>query len=694
MTHSTARRSIPILRRYIAAGLALLAALWIGPAGAADSDTAARDGRTPPRLSLVDGDVSFWRQGDQDWSAAQVNIALAPGDYLHTTDGKLELQIGAHAFVRADGDSEIQLANQEPDFIQLTIASGRVTADVRTLPRGHTIELDTPNSALRIEQPGYYRVDVGKETTTIVTRRGGRTAVTPTGGHASEIEPNEEAIIDASDGTRVATYRAPELDRWDQWNYDRTDDVLNATSERYVPPDMYGVRDLDRYGYWRTVPTYGRVWVPASVPPTWAPYTTGHWIWDAYYGWTWVDEAPWGWAPYHYGRWVYTDSYWAWAPGPIAVAVTPVYAPALVAFFAPAVQVSIGAPFVGWVALGWGEPVIPWWGASVFVGVPWWGGWCGPHVVNQTVVNNTTIVNVNHITYTNSHVPNAVVAVPHNQFTQPAGRRARIERLNPSQLQPVRGALPVKPVMTGASMTPPHAMPPSGNPATTAHEPRGRAERLRNQAPASSPALATQPQHAAPPMNQSRRSRIDRLREQQPAAAPLPSDTTHTARPNTAPPPLAATHGSRADRLRESDRELVNRADRHPLPQPETPPSFDRRSVVQADQSASRSRAERLRDHQLATPPHLADAPRSEPAVHRPDVRPVAPPIARRQSDGPAFQSRADRVRAHAPQAAPPMAHPQSAPHVAPAVSVQQPSAAPMTHASGGRRAALERSHH
>ena len=45
------------------------------------------------------------------------------------------------------------------------------------------------------------------------------------------------------------------------------------------------------YGRWRVVPTYGRVWVP-EVPPTWAPYSTGQWLWDSYYGWTWVDDAP------------------------------------------------------------------------------------------------------------------------------------------------------------------------------------------------------------------------------------------------------------------------------------------------------------------------------------------------------------------------------------------------------------------
>src|SRR5205807_5987567 len=41
-------------------------------------------GLIPPRLSYLDGDVSFWRPGAQDWSPAGVNIPLAPGDELYT----------------------------------------------------------------------------------------------------------------------------------------------------------------------------------------------------------------------------------------------------------------------------------------------------------------------------------------------------------------------------------------------------------------------------------------------------------------------------------------------------------------------------------------------------------------------------------------------------------------------------------
>src|SRR5262249_13825467 len=207
------------------------------------------------------------------------------------------------------------------------------------------------------------------------------------------------------------------------------------------PAGVYGVDDLDHYGAWRVVPTYGAVWVPHGVAGDWSPYSTGHWVADPLYGWTWVDDAPWGWAPYHYGRWVFVDSYWAWAPGPIVA--RPVYAPALVVFFgAPGVRVAIGAPFVSWVALGWGEPIVPWWGGPRYVGHPYWAGWGGPRVVNNVVVNRTTVVNVQNITvYRNTNVRNAVVAVRQDAFGRGPVREARVQDVDVQRLQPVRGEL-------------------------------------------------------------------------------------------------------------------------------------------------------------------------------------------------------------------------------------------------------------
>jgi hypothetical protein len=257
-----------------------------------------------------------------------------------------------------------------------------------------------------------------------------------------DVGPNDRLVIEGTDEPRLAEYNAPALDDWDRWNYDRTDHLFAAASSRYLPRDVYGAETLDNYGTWRVEPTYGPVWAPSYVSPGWAPYSAGQWAWDSYYGWTWVDAAPWGWAPFHYGRWVYLNNYWGWAPGPALY--RPVYSPALVAFFGgPGFSVSIGVPYVSWVALGWGEPIVPWWGPVGFAGVPCWRGWGGPHVVNNVYINKTTIVNVNQPgAFANTHVHGAINTMPHSGFgTQPV-ERLRGPAPNPANMRPLGGELP------------------------------------------------------------------------------------------------------------------------------------------------------------------------------------------------------------------------------------------------------------
>ncbi|PYM33489.1 MAG: FecR protein, partial [Candidatus Rokuibacteriota bacterium] len=472
--------------------LALLLATASSARAAAPPSQPGAIGRTPPRLSYINGEVSFWRPGAQDWTTGQVNTPLAPGDELYTaTQGDLELEAGTRAFVRAWGDTRLGLANQEPDFLQFTIPSGHLSVDLRGLGPGHSVELDTPNAAFTIEQPGYYRVDVTPERTSFITRRGGRATMRPATGQAVAIVPSEEVVLE---GETVQSYVAPELDVWDQWNYARTDHLLESVSARYVPPDVYGVDDLDHYGTWRVVQTYGPVWVPEAVTPGWVPYSTGRWISDPHYGWTWVDTAPWGWAPYHYGRWVVVDGFWAWAPGPVVA--RPVYCPALVAFFgAPGIVVSAGAPVVSWVALSWGEPVVPWWGPAGFVGRPRWAGWGGPRVVNNVVINRTTVVNVNNITvYKNVTVQNSVVAVRQDHFGARPVEEARIAQVDVHRLQPVHGPLRVAPeaasfvAASGRAARPPETM--RARPVVATRPLAGRVGATRNEVRQESPTVS------------------------------------------------------------------------------------------------------------------------------------------------------------------------------------------------------------
>ncbi len=117
---------------------------------------------------------------------------------------------------------------------------------------------------------------------------------------------------------------------FETWAYEREARAEQSVAANYVPAGTVGYQDLDSYGTWSNDPEYGNVWQPSTsyVFTDWAPYRYGRWIWVTPWGWTWVDDAPWGYAPFHYGRWTYLRQRWCWIPGPRHVHAT--YAPALV----------------------------------------------------------------------------------------------------------------------------------------------------------------------------------------------------------------------------------------------------------------------------------------------------------------------------------------------------------------------------
>ena len=660
-----------------------------------DADGAAYD-LTPPRLSLAEGRVSFWRPGADDWATAQVNTPLVPGDEISTdSPGNVEIQIGSHAFVRAWTNTQIGLENQEPDFIQFKLTDGSAVFDLRRLERGRTVEVDTPNAAFTIAQPGYYRVDVTGDRTSFITRRAGRATVIPSGGDPLVVTSSEELVIDGTNAPRVVSYVSPPPDTWDQWNYARTDKLLEAVSGRYIAAEMYGESDLDQYGTWRVVPSYGSIWVPTGQRVGWTPYSTGSWVRDPFYGWTWVDSAPWGWAPYHYGRWVFVDGYWAWAPGPVVT--RPVYAPALVAFFGgPGLSVSVSGPLVGWVALGWGEPVVPWWGRPGFIREPSWRGWGGPRVVNNTVVTNATVVNVQNINvYRNASVRNGVVVVHENRFGRGPITSARETRVDEKSLHlthdaPQVTARPASFVPTASrgvrppeaslrrsvvATRPPHAAPESAPGGERRMGPTGVSAPAPRLVSAPPPREST-PVPARPTFGQSAVERPVTVRTQ-----PAPPPRTRPSRPTqvTGTPPVTEQAGRVAappsGRRVETPQATLPAQTVPPSPAAGVTPPASRVETPQAASPATTSPsppaltpppARRIETPQVtapATTPPLSPPAPSTPPARRVETPQVAAPVAT-PSPPPPVLSTAPRRRIETPQVAAPANTPPSSPPV------------------------------
>ncbi len=597
---------------------ALLAA--VAPARA-QSDEALGFERTPPRLSFSDGEVSFLRPGAADWTPARVNTALSAGDELYTgQSANLELQVGARAFVRAGENTQLGLTSLEPDFLQLRMTAGHVSLDLRSLTTGQTIELDTPNAAFSVERSGYYRIEVDGETTTFTSRRGGHATVTPASGDSAAIGASEQVVVSGADAPQIESYAAPELDAWDRWNYARTDDQIDAVSARYVPSGVYGANDLDHSGDWRVVPSYGPMWVPRGVGAGWAPYSTGRWVYDPYYSWTWVDDAPWGWAPYHYGRWVHLSGYWGWCPGPIVA--RPYYSPALVAFYGGggfSVGITIGTPYVGWVALGWGEPVVPWWGPTHYRGNPHWQGWGGPRVVNNVVIKNKTVIKGDQINvYQNAGVHDAIVGVDRKHFGRRSAQEARFTRMQADKLKPLHGDFNVNPDRSSLVAEDKPAKPPP------------REQRNRSVVAAREPRV-----DATPPLEKSRAPKTKPQRDAVTGA--------ESAAPGAAPPTRVAPLPREGKHIEASKRPPFGTQSEGERRIPPPAPRFEKPGNGEAATPREAQTREKAPERSRAAEPSAPAPPQAERQKQTRPPREASPPPRPQQPSEPVESMKPDR---------------------------------------------------
>jgi hypothetical protein len=136
-----------------AGGLALAALIVCAAPGKARADDADPSGRVA-RLSDAQGAVSLQPAGMQDWTAATPNRPLTTGDRLWSDqNSRAELDIGA-AVIRLGSDTGFGFLNLDDRSVQMQLSTGTLIVRVRDMGSGENYELDTPNVALSLQQPG------------------------------------------------------------------------------------------------------------------------------------------------------------------------------------------------------------------------------------------------------------------------------------------------------------------------------------------------------------------------------------------------------------------------------------------------------------------------------------------------------------------------------------------------------------
>jgi hypothetical protein len=391
-------------------------------AGPQDSQDTTPD---PPgrvaRLNYMEGSVSFQPGGENDWADAVLNRPLVTGDNLWADENsRAEVHIGSTA-LRLGPKTGITLLEVSDRAAQIRLAQGSLIVKVRHVDDEDSYEIDTPNVAFVVIQPGDYRIDVNEDgSRSEVTVWRGRGEVTG-GGSSYTVVAKQYATFTGGDHLDYELEQIPGDDGFDAWALDRDRTEDQSDSANYVSREMTGYEDLDEYGDWSYVAGYGTCWRPRMLVAGWAPYHFGHWAWVGPWGWTWVEDEPWGFAPFHYGRWAFAGGGWLWVPGPSVV--RPVYAPALVAWIGGGSGFNFSFSFgagVGWFPLAPGEVFIPGYRVSRFYLSNVNLTNTRVEVSRVTTVYNTVVINrnttVNNIAYANRGVNGAVTVVSRDTF--------------------------------------------------------------------------------------------------------------------------------------------------------------------------------------------------------------------------------------------------------------------------------------
>ena len=233
---------------------------------------------------------------------ASINRPLTTGDRVWADAGaRAEIQVGG-ALMRLNAGTGVSVLNLDDRIVQLQLTQGAMNVRVRRLEPNQAFEVDTPNLAFTLRRPGDFRIEVDADgnATTIIVRNGQGEVYGESASYVIDFRQPYRFT-----GTGLREYQlvdAPRLDEFDRWSGDRDRSYANSPPPATSRRTSIGYQDLDDNGPWRDDATYGNVWCPTgwwrlgAVPH-------GHWTCVDPWGWTWVDDAPWGFAVSHYGRW-------------------------------------------------------------------------------------------------------------------------------------------------------------------------------------------------------------------------------------------------------------------------------------------------------------------------------------------------------------------------------------------------------
>lgn len=294
-----------------------------------------------PEAKHDGNDAVVLREGLRSPEVADLNLPLAPGDTIRTSERRCEIQFDTGTIIRLDRNTELKIEtilaqslSSKNQLTNLLLLRGQVYVLYKRYVRKEIFQIITPNTAVKLNHNSVALIKALADGSTDILMSEGKGYIL--------YGLNENAIkrvaikkskkIMVTPEHQVITSQYEEIEDFEAWNEKLNREFLEFHEGKAVIP--LPIQKLSRgvyyfaqkfsnlYGEWLWDSLYGFVWRPFlndhSYPwGGWMPYYQGRWT-SVQGQLFWVPSEPWGWVPYHLGIWMWNKKKgWLWIPGSV-----------------------------------------------------------------------------------------------------------------------------------------------------------------------------------------------------------------------------------------------------------------------------------------------------------------------------------------------------------------------------------------
>jgi hypothetical protein len=258
-------------------------------------------------VNLVAGQAILKKRGQSGELPLTSSVDLEAGDVVETgPNGSIEILLTPGSYFRVGTSSTVEMLDTALERVRLRVESGSAIAEITTDTKDASTEIQTPQGNIVLTKKGLYRVNVRRDATELLVRKG----EVRVGGMEGEIKVKKNEVLTMSTSGGLTAQNKSSFDKnaqdgFDTWSRARAetlvafnrqlgDSEVSTALDSYLSSNRRWSSRYSPFGLW--------VYDSAFGYRTFLPFSSG---WGSPYGFGYRSSLGWPSGYYYPGRRIY-----------------------------------------------------------------------------------------------------------------------------------------------------------------------------------------------------------------------------------------------------------------------------------------------------------------------------------------------------------------------------------------------------